>query len=158
MYNKSKKGFSEITSFVLLVSLIITTSLIAYTFSSDLMESRIGMQDKVNMESYLKKVDAKISSITNFDGETTTINVNFEKGFLKFNSNQIFYYSVVSYGGEGIDCFDNFCYGSKTGHEYFHINLTSQVNFASNFTLRPGHYLLKFKYDKENEEVEITFK
>jgi hypothetical protein len=157
MYKKSKKGFSEITSFVLLVSLILITSIIAYNFSQDLVERKLAQDDRANMDFYLKKMDLTINQISNYDGETGFVNIDFSTGRLVFENNQIYYFSEVEYNDNETYCFNDICFFSDLGYETIYLNLTSPNNFSERVSLIPGYYALIFR-NENGDEIDVSFK
>ncbi len=153
----NKKAFSEITSFALITMLIVVSSIVAYTFSTSLLDDNINEMDLINMKNSFKILNYKFSEITQFDDSSFSINLNFNKGLLSFNSNQMYYTSLVDYNGATF-CENGVCSSGATGSEIVSLNLTSPYVFYENFTLNPGSYVILFKNVKNESKIRVVFK
>ena len=149
MQLKNKKAFSEITSFILILSLIVVTSIIAYTYSTKMIDEKLIETDLKNAKNNLKKM----SQIQNFNTASFSTYINFYKGQYNFTSNQIYYQSLSRYSGEHY-CADQICYESNNGFEKVYINLTTPYTLQENFSLSPGNYYISFKNIKNESKFE----
>ena len=155
--NFNKKAVTEITSFVLITLLVVIAASSAYLYSLDQIDDALIVNDRENMIKYIKKINYKITQIQNFNGETTNLNVAFNKGEFGFLGNTIFYESEVKSSISGSNCFDNICYSSPNGFEKIFFNLSNSYYFDQNFTISPGSYNLVFSNNKNESKIKIKF-
>jgi hypothetical protein len=152
MQLKNKKGFSELTSFALILSLIVVTSVIAYTYSNNMINKKLTEIDFQNAQNNLKKINEKIPQITNFNTASFAIHLNFKKGQYRFNGTQIYYQSLVKYKGDTY-CENSLCHQNINGYERVYINLTNSYSFKDNFNLLPGNHYISFKNLKNETKI-----
>jgi len=153
-----KKAVSELVSFSFVTLLIIFASTSAYVYSKSQLDANVNSLDRNRMQSYIKSFDAKIDKIISFENSTTSQEVTFRKGVLKFNGNQILYNSLIKFGDNSTNCFNSLCYKGFGGSEVIFKNITSPYVFASNLTLEPGGYIIVLEHDKTNKEIKVTFR
>lgn len=152
-----KRGVSEITSFVLLTLIVVTSSIFAYTYSKGSIDRKFIRMDIDNAKSYFKKIHYDLLEIKNFEGATFGMDISFHKGVWIFEGSNLYYQSENKYVGSDY-CFTEVCYTSRSGFEMAYINLSSGYVFAQNFTLTPGNYMLIFKNVKNESKVEVYVK
>ena len=153
----NKKAVSEIISFVLLTLIVATASIIAYLFSTNLIDDTISKSDRDNMVIYLKKVDQKISSIINFEDSTTSLNLNFYKGTIIIENKTISYQSTEKYTGSSL-CISKLCYDNLNGFEKISYNLTTPYEFDKNYSIDPGNFKITFKNMKNVSKIQFLIK
>jgi hypothetical protein len=151
---RNKKAFSEITSFVLLFSIIAIASTVAYTFSKGVIDDKTSEIDAANALSYLKKFNEKIGEIKTFEDSTFSINLNFKTGQYIFQEDKIFYYSMIDYTGSDY-CINSICHQNNNGVERLYITLEDSYTFMENISLIPGSYFLTFVNIKNETKIEI---
>ena len=151
---KNKKGFSEVTSFVLLFSVIAIASTIAYTFSKGVIDDKVAEIDLANALSYMKKLNEKIDEIKTFEDSSFSINLNFKVGQYIFQDDRIYYYSMMDYTGTDY-CLNDICYQNNDGTERLYIELGDSYSFEDNFSLIAGNYFLTFINLKNETKIEI---
>lgn len=154
MVRYNKKAFSEIISFGLITMLIIVSSIAAYLFSTEMLDRNIVRLDLENMRSNLKNINYKMSEISQFDGSSFSVNVDFNKGLLVFEGNEVKYVSLSKYDGEEY-CEYNVCYNSFLGYEEIYFSLPGTYSYYEDVTLNPGRYVLRFKNIKDGEKIRI---
>ena len=151
---KNKKGFSEITSFVLLFSIIAIASTIAYTFSKNVIDEKVSEIDLQNAQNYLKKIDQKMLEIKHFQGGAFSVNLNFKQGTYKFEDDKLYYHSLTDYTGDPY-CINSICHENTGGTEKIYITLDNSYIFNENFSLIPGNYFLTFINLKNETKIDI---
>lgn len=151
----NKKAFSEVTSFVLLFSIIAVASTIAYAFSKNVIDDKMGEIDLANANSYMKKFNEEISAIKTFEGSAFSINLNFKSGEYQFVGDKIYYYSMMDYHGLTDYCVNNICYLNNGGSEKIYVELGDSYTFLDNFSLVPGNYLITFINLKNETKIEL---
>ena len=154
---KNKKAVSEIVSFVLLTLLIVTASTTAYIFSKEVIDKNIAQNDLMNTKKNIKILLEKINKYKNFDQTSFAHKLEFSKGILKLENNQILYYSLNEYNGNNY-CFENLCYKNNQGFEVVYANISSSYMFKNNITLSPQDYTLMFTNIKNESKISILLK
>lgn len=154
MLDKSRKGFSEITSFVLLFALVSTASTLVYAFSRNVIDDKIADIDLDNMGTYFKIMSQKFNTIENFDSASSYINIRFKKGEVMFNSTSVYYQSLVKYVGTDY-CLDSVCHYSSSGYERIVLTIGPAYNFSADMRLSPGDYLISFQNIKNESKIQI---
>ncbi len=155
---KSKKGVSELISFVFITLIIVVTSVSAYFVSKSVIDSTIIDVDRDNMGIYLKKMSQRIDEVKVFNNASNVIDVSFKKGLLEFNNNQVIYHSLKEYSSTAVSCFSQVCFKSVNDYEVLYYNLTDSYTFSDNVTLNPGAYTLIFRNIKSGNKIEIRFR
>lgn len=158
MFFRSKKGVTELTSFVFITFIIIVASTTAYVISNSYLDDTIKVIDRDNMEIYMKKLNKHMSRVTTFDNTTYSFSVKFNTGQLRFVDNQIYYQSEIEFEDSDTYCYGNVCYMGVAGFERIYTNLTSPYSFSTNQTLEPDDYILIFQNRKEQNEVRLRFR
>lgn len=153
MYNK--KGFVELTSFVLLTLLVVITSISAYVFSKGFLDEKVVEFDRNRAESYMTTMHEKVTKVQGFDDSSTSMNFEFKKGKLVFQSNQVYFQTLIDYTTTSDLCFDILCYSSTGESERIYFNLSNSYNFDENITLEPGFYKLTFTNNKTANEISV---
>ncbi|MDA3856505.1 MAG: hypothetical protein PF569_09700 [Candidatus Woesearchaeota archaeon] len=152
-----KKGVTEITSFVLITLLVVTTSIIAYQFSKSTIEDSVAKNDYNNMEIYFNNLIQKTNQVQKFEGQSFGMGISFSKGSVVVEGNTIHYRSLIDYLGTDY-CYNGLCHTNSNDAEQIYFNLSSGYNFSSNMTLLPGSYFLIFKNNKNVSKIDLSFK
>lgn len=155
--NFNKKAISEITSFILLTLLIVTSSTVAYLFSNNFLEEKVAEIDRDNVDKLLKKFNVIFSNLKTFNSQTRSVSINFNSGELKFEGDKVIYDSQMKYFGSE-NCFNDVCYLSSSGYEIIYISLGDGYEFKKNISLEPGSYLVTFKNLKNESNINIEIK
>ncbi len=156
MFRKNKKAISDLISFVLLTFLVLTSSLIAYSFSKNFFDEKINERDSKYIENFFKKIYSQLDNLAKRDGSFLVVPLNFDSGLIKFNGSKITYYSLVKSDTSEI-CIDNLCYGSNLGYEVLSVNFNEFV-FEDNFSLVPENYNLGFSFNKSSSIMSVFLK
>lgn len=155
--NKSKKGITEIISFVLIILLVVVFSISAYYFAKDTIQNKVNQLDYENMNSFLKKTYYKTEEIKNFDDQSFTIPLNFRTGGFSFEGNKASFQSFVEFTGSPY-CTDSVCHDNVNGFDLISFELEDGYTFENNFDLVPGNYLVYFNNIKNESKIRVVFK
>lgn len=157
MYFKNKKAVSEIISFVLITLIVVVSSTLSYLFAKNLIDENLYALDSKNMNIYLKKMYYTTNEISSFDGSSSSFEVSFRTGELRFINNSINYQSLSKYAGSNI-CLNMICNIGVEGYEVLSTNLSGNYKFSNNINLSPGTYTILFKNIKNESKIAITYK
>lgn len=153
-----KKGISTVISFVLLTGIVFLAAVTSYTISLNILNNKIEKLDRDKMYTYLKELSQATDEISNFDDSTTSRSLNFKKGSLLLNGNQIIYQSLVKFNSAQTRCFEEICYIGEGGYERLYINLSPPFSFKNNITLVPGYYRIIFTNIKNESKIKVKFR
>ena len=158
MLNKilnNKKGVSELVSFVLLTLLIVTSSIIAYYFSENQLESTQINLDFENINNILKNTYYELNSIMNFDDSSITIPFSYKYGTLLFENNQLWFISDNEIPNNYSLCVDVLCSANYLNRDSIYFNLSNNYYFEENFSLPPGNYRIRFINIKNESKIKV---
>ncbi len=154
MLNRRKKSIVELTSFSLLTLVIVVASLVAYAFSISQLKSNTENIDLKNMNSNLIKLSYVLNQIKTYDNSERTFFISFKTGNLKFENNQVLYYSLIPFVSNSTFCSNVICFNESNDYEVLFFNLSYPYTFSENFSLVPGDYVLSFKNNKNESKIE----
>ena len=147
----SKKAVSELVSFILILLLVVIASTIAYIFASNLLDEREAQYNEQRMESLLKRFNAQTQNILAVDQRATTLQLDFTRGQVTFQGNQIIYTSLARFDGLpyclGVLCFES----GGGGFTIISTNVSETQQFSSTQVLGPGSYLILLQNQNESE-------
>jgi hypothetical protein len=152
----NKKAVSEIITYVLVLSIIVISSIIVYTYSNEKLNEKINDLDYNNMYFYLKKAKIIISEIDDFEGSTKSLFLSFKSGLLKFENNQIIYISNLNY--EINFCDFDLCEYVKNQSQILYTNISSGYTFKENISLEPDLYQVIFINLKNESKIKVVIK
>lgn len=156
MFKDSKKGVTELISFVLILLVIVVASLSTYIFSKSQLEKNIYSFDNFNFEKKLLLVEQKINQISTFDNSQTSFYLEFKSGQLTFKENQVIYQSLIKSNSNQNVCMQNLCFYTINDFEVISLNLTN-LTFNNNMTIYPGNYIFNIRFQKNESKIYLQF-
>ena len=154
---KSKKGVSELISFILITLVVAIVSSVAYLFANGLLESNAEKLDEDKMESVIRQFAKQSSEVMAFDGSSSSITFSFNSGLLYFTGNSVAYQSLVRATDSETTCF-TICYTALEGSSRLYYNLSNSYSFDKNLTLSPGEYIVTITNNKNASELILSFR
>lgn len=151
---KSKKGISEIISFILIFLISTSLCLGVYFFVKEVFVEEIEEYDYTNLETKFLAINDILEYSTQSSLYTSNIQIDFNYGTISITNTTILYQSNLQSNDTSTICID-LCYTANFDNRAFYIN-TSPDNISSNFdSLSSGIYLFYFTYDNSTNTHNI---
>ncbi len=154
----SKKGVSELVSFVFITLIVVIASTSAYVVSKHYIEDSLSEIDRASMEKNLKKLDREIDELVAYDNATSSIPISFNTGELSFNTTNVSFQTFESYNASETYCLNSLCYQNIGGFERMSIGLPSNYQFSENLSLSPGTYLIILSHSKAENKIYVRYR
>ncbi|MFP4402471.1 MAG: hypothetical protein ACLFPL_04540 [Candidatus Nanoarchaeia archaeon] len=156
MFNKvffsSKKGVSDIISFLLIIFLSIVVTTAVYYYVDSRFQTQIGNQEFAKVENQLVYTQNVLDYIKQNPSRSQQVIISFAVGRLEFTNESIRYIGDVASNSTGVSC-ATLCYEPYNDLRSTFINLSSfntTLDMSQNLT--SGSYILYLAYDTQNDE------
>ena len=156
----NKKSASEILSFVIILLIVVTSSVVIYNISKEVVYDEIGNLEYIKMKNRLVEMKYIIDDVSRFDGTKISYPITFKVGTLRFQNNRIEYTSSIDVdttNSRANFCIEDLCYDFSSSKEVMYVEF-SDVSITQTSVLTPQTYIFEFIYDGGKNEVRIFAK
>lgn len=151
-YFYSKKGISDIISFLLIIFLSIIVTTTVYFYVDERFQTQIGNQEFSKVENQLIYTHNLFDYIKKNPARSQQVILSFAVGRMEFKNNSIRYIGDVSSNLTDTTC-TTLCYESYNNLRSVFINISSfnsTLDLSQNLT--SGSYTLYLAYDTQNDK------
>ncbi len=158
LYLKNKKSIQEVTSYLLLLGIVIGLSLTIFLYSENYIDKNISMMEEKYMKNKLSEIYDTLEFTNEFEGNKKNFNINIRKGMFLINNKSIKYISGVLKdikNSEGT-CLNNICEKIDDYTFMYYINLTeNNINLNLSNEIRVSKGVFTFILENKNGSINI---